>query len=121
MLPRIALTALAAAGLAPAAAAQAGFALEATGHVPTVCRVEARLDAGVLEEFCNSGRGYAVYAEASPELAGAVLVVDGAELPLSTSGPTRVSHSDHAGIATRSLKLRGSAASGRLTFRIVPL
>jgi len=115
MLPGFLLTALA------AAANPAGFALEMTGEVPTLCRVEARLDAGVLEEFCNAPRGYAVYAEPSAELAGAVLVVDGAELPLSASGPTRVSRSDHAGTATRSLQLRGSAGSGTLTFRIVPL
>jgi len=123
MHPKIALTALAAATLASAAgaAAPAGFALEISGRVPPVCRVEARLDSGVLEEYCNSAQGYAVYAEASPELAGAMLVVDGAELPLSASAPTRVSGSDHAAIATRSLALRGSAGSGTLTFRIVPL
>src|SRR3954463_7798339 len=123
MLPRIALTALAASALAStaAAAAPAGFALEMTGHVPTVCRVEARLDQGVLEESCNGAGGYEVYAEPSPELANAVLVVDGAEVALSASAPTRISRSDHADIATRSLELRGSSPSGTLTFRIVPL
>ncbi|MFL6845716.1 MAG: hypothetical protein ACJ8ER_12635 [Allosphingosinicella sp.] len=123
MLPRIALTTLAASALvsAASAAAPAGFALEMTGNVPTVCRVEARLDAGVLEETCNQATGYEVFAEASPELAGAVLVVDGAEVALSASGPTRVSGSDHADIVTHKLELRRSGPSGTLTFRIVPL
>jgi hypothetical protein len=122
MPPRIALTALMASALAStAAAAPAGFELEMTGHVPTLCRAEARLDVGTLEEFCNHAGGYEVYAEASPELAGATLVVDGAELPLSASGPTLVSRSDHAAIASRSLELRGAAPGGVLTVRIVPL
>jgi len=120
MLPGIALAALAAAAVAPPPA-PAGFALEMAGQVPTVCRVEARLDSGVLEEYCNAPRGYAVYAEPSRGLAGAVLVVDGAELPLSPTGPTLISGSDHAAIATRSLELRGAAGPGTLTFRIVPL
>ncbi|TMJ11581.1 MAG: hypothetical protein E6G94_15690 [Alphaproteobacteria bacterium] len=126
MKPTIALTALAATAFvstaAPAApAAPADFTLGMAGNVPTLCRVDARPDAGTLEENCNSARGYAVYAEASPELAGATLVVDGREVPLSASGPTLVSRSDHADVAVRSLELRRSTPAGSLTFRIVPL
>lgn len=122
MAPRIMFTALVASALASAAtAAPAGFALELSGHVPTICRVEARLNPGILEEVCNAAGGYEVHAEASPELAGAILVVDGVEIPLSASGPTLVSRSDHADIASRSFELRRAEPGGTLTFRIVPL
>ena len=129
MLPRIALTAVAASALvSTAAAATPSFTLELTGHVPTICYAEVQLDVarlGTIDEFCNGANGYEVYAEHSPELADAVLVVDGVEVPLSASGPTRVSRSDHADIATRSLELRlpdGRAApNGTLSFRVVAL
>ena len=130
MLPRIALIAVAASALVSTAAAAtpASFTLELTGHVPTICYAQAQLDVarlGTIDEFCNGANGYEVYAEHSPELADAVLVVDGVEVPLSASGPTRVSRSDHADIATRSLELRlpdGRAApNGTLSFRVVAL
>lgn len=126
MLPRIALPLVAASALVPASAAAApSFTLELTGHVPTICYAEVKLEAGTIDEFCNHANGYEVYAEHSPGLAGAVLVVDGVEVKLSATGPTRVSHSDHADIATRSLELRlpdGQAApSGSLSFRVVAL
>lgn len=126
MLPRIALPLVAASALVSTAAAAApSFTLELTGHVPTICYAEVQLDRGAINEFCNHSNGYEVYAEHSPELAGAVLVVDGVEVSLSASGPTRVSRSDHADIATRSLELRlpdGRAApAGTLSFRVVAL
>ena len=127
MLPRIVLTALATSALVStgAAASPAGFTLEMTGHVPTICYAEVQLDVGTLNEFCNDANGYEIYAEHSPELAGAVLVVDGVDVPLSASGPTRISRSDHADIATRSLELRlpdgRTAPNGTLSFRVVAL
>ncbi len=46
-------------------------------------------------------------------------------MPLSAEGPTRVSRSDHADIATRSIELRlpdgRTVASGTLSFRVVAL
>lgn len=129
MLPRIALTAVAASALvSTAATATPSFTLELTGQVPTICFAEVQLNAGrtgTIDEFCNGANGYEVYAEHSPELAGAKLVVDGVEVALSAEGPTRVSRSDHADIATRSLELRlpdGRAApGGTLSFRVVAL
>lgn len=129
MLPRIALTAVAASALvSTAATATPSFTLELTGQVPTICYADVQLSAGrtgTLDEFCNVSSGYEVYAEHSPELAGAMLVVDGVEVALSAEGPTRVSRSDHADIATRSLELRlpdGRAApNGTLSFRVVAL
>src|SRR5688572_847423 len=115
MLPRIALTAFTATALVstPAVAAAPAFTLEMIGHVPTICHTKVQVApaagavlAGTMHEFCNNAAGYEIYAEHSPELAGAVLVVDGAAMPLSADGPTRVSRSDHADIAARSLELR---------------
>lgn len=134
MLPRIATTALAATALVstPAVAASPAFTLEMIGHVPTICHAKVEVApstgaalAGTMSEFCNNAAGYEIFAEHSPELADAVLVVDGVEVSLSASGPTRVSRSDHADIATRSLELRlpdGRAApNGTLSFRVVAL
>ena len=129
MLPRTAFIAVAASALGSTAATAApSFTLELTGQVPTLCYAQVQLDAarlGTIDEFCNGANGYEVYAEHSPEIADAVLVVDGVEVPLSASGPTRVSRSDHADIATRSLELRlpdGRAApNGSLSFRVVAL
>ena len=130
MLPRIVFTALAASALVStgAAASPAGFTLEMTGHVPIICHAEVQLDVanrGTMSEFCNDANGYEIYAEHSPELADAVLVIDGVDVPLSASGPTRVSRSDHADIATRSLELRlpdgRTAPNGTISFRVVAL
>jgi hypothetical protein len=140
MLPRIALTAFAASALVSTGAIAApfdggaGFTLEMIAHVPTVCHAEVQngiaapqdgvVSLGTLSEYCNAANGYEIYAEHSPELANAVLVVDGIAVPLSADGPTRVSRSDHADIATRSLELRlpdGAAPGGTLSFRVIAL
>ena len=141
MLPRIALTALAASALVPSAATAspfdfaAGFRIEISGEVPVICRAEVEnsivapqegvVSLGTMREFCNGSNGYEIYADHSPELADAVLVVDGVEMKLSAGGATRISRSDHAAIASRSLELRlpdgRSAPVGSLSFRIVAL
>ena len=130
MLPRITLPLVAASALVSTAATAAApsFTLELTGYVPTICRAEVQLNLaspGTINEFCNNANGYEVYAEHSPDLADAVLVVDGVEVKLSADGPTRVSGSDHADIASRSLELRladgRTAANGTLSFRVVAL
>ena len=137
MVPRIGYIALAALGLVSTAAgaAPAGLELEIEGRVPTVCRAEVRGNLaapeagthalGTLDEYCNNPGGYEVHVLSSPELAGAKLVVDGVEIPLSASGPVLVSRSDHADIATHSLELQlpdGRASpNGILSFRIAPL
>jgi|SRR4051794_11080593 hypothetical protein len=125
---------LAAALSAPAVAAETGapaFTLGVSGSVPVTCRAEldARFAAasgplGRLEEYCNDPNGYEVYAEASPELAGASLVVDGIATPLAPGAPTLVARSAEAGMTSRAVELRlpdGRAAAGALSFRIVPL
>lgn len=121
--------------LAPAANAQSGasqYRIAVQGYVPVICRVSvdaAQVTAsgttslGNLNEFCNNGRGYQVVADYSPSLAGASLVVDGNEIPLTASGSVTVSQSATAATATRKveLKLAGAAQPGNLSFRIQPL
>lgn len=106
-----------------------------TGVVPVVCH--ARVDAGsvagtpgtvslgTLREFCNSPRGYRVYADFSPSLAHAKLMVDGVPVPLQKDGSTLVSHSAKAAIDSREIvlelpKKNPGAVSGSLSFRIEP-
>lgn len=140
MLPRIALAALAAAAIAPGAAPAAnhraptgGYSIELRGHVPVICRASLR-DAlvtpqrgharlGAMNEFCNNPNGYEIYADHSPELAGAVLVVDGVEMKLARQGGTRIARSDRAAARSRSLELRlpEGANAGSISFRIVAL
>jgi hypothetical protein len=106
-----------------------------TGVVPVICR--AQVDAGSvvgtpgtvslgqLREFCNSPHGYRVYADYSPSLAHAKLLVDGVPVPLQKDGSTLVSHSPKAAIDSRVLALElpkkgNTPVSGSLSFRIEP-
>ena len=122
------------AGALPAAAAVAGpeIVVGVTGHVPVKC--SANLDAqlvqaqgdhvslGTLVESCNNGRGYQVYAEVSPELAGAKLVVDGRAIALTGAGATLVSMSGGPGHKSRTVSLDGAkGAGGTISFRVMPL
>jgi hypothetical protein len=136
--PVVAVAALCASALPAGAFApsvQAGgaeFTISLVGYVPVICR--ANVDAssvapvagttslGMLKEFCNSPRGYQVVADYSPQLAGAKLLVDGTEVPLSDAGSTVVSQSDSAKIADHSLALEmpQDGQTGNISFRIEP-
>jgi hypothetical protein len=115
----------------PVGAEGARFGIDVQGHVPVIC--QARVDAatvsagagetslGHLNEFCNSGAGYSVYADYSEELSNAVLVIDGKAVPLSESGSVLISTSATAAITSRelSLKLPDGVTGGSISFRIV--
>lgn len=122
--------------MAPASYAQGGASqhrIGVEGYVPVICRVSVdanQIDTGAgtaslgnLNEFCNNARGYQVVADYSSVLAGASLIVDGVEIPLSNAGSVTVSRSATAATTNRKveLKLAGSAQPGALTFRIMPL
>jgi hypothetical protein len=84
----------------------------------------ASVDLGGLKEFCNNPNGYEVYADYAPALASATLIVDGKKVNLSRDGSTRISQSNRAGIATRSISLdlsKTQGATGAISFRIVAL
>ena len=109
-------------------------AIAITGFVPVICH--ARVDAasvspesgvvslGELREFCNSPAGYRVYADYSPSLADAELIVDGVSVPLQANGSTLVSQSSKAAIDHRQLELalpKDVGPNGTISFRIEPL
>jgi hypothetical protein len=118
----------------PALAAEGGtLRIGVSGFVPVMCRatVHANIvtpkdgyaELGRLTEFCNSPRGYAVYADHSAELQDVSLIVDGKTVPLHAEGSTLISQSSEPAIAHRSLALFTPAdhSPGTITFRIVPL
>ncbi len=114
-------------------AASSRYSITLSGFVPVICRAsvdatmvdaqEGLAPLGSLNEFCNSPTGYQVYADHSPELDGASLVVDGVAMPLSDAGSTLVSQSDHAAIESRSvsLDLPEGVSTGSISFRIQPI
>lgn len=109
------------------------FSVRITGFVPVIChaRVSAAtvpaepgtLALGELSEFCNNAAGYRVYADYSPSLVDAKLVVDGQEVVLGEGGSAVVSSSESASIASRNLELQVAeeqARNGSISFRIEP-
>lgn len=139
MLSKFAFPALCAAALAVGGADAAvqnvpgAFTIELAGHVPVICRAQLTealvvpsggiASLGRMNGLCNNANGYVIYADHSPELANAVLVVDGIEMKLDAVGATRIARSDHAAIISRSvaLKLPQGATGGSLSFRVVAL
>lgn len=137
MFKKLSLALIAAAVPAGSAAALAAdgatLRIGVSGFVPVMCRatVQANVvtakdgyaELGQLTEFCNSPRGYAVYAEHSAELEDVSLIVDGKAVPLHADGSTLISQSSEAAITRRTLALSTPADSstGTITFRIVPL
>jgi hypothetical protein len=108
------------------------YSIGISGFVPVICRASvgatstpiagANINLGGLNEFCNSPNGYEVYADYSPALSTASLVVDGQKINLSKDGSTRISHSNRAGIASRAIELdlsKTNGAVGNIAFRIV--
>lgn len=108
------------------------YSIGIRGFVPTICRASvgasmapvsgANINLGGLNEFCNSPNGYEVFADYSPALANASMIVDGQKINLSKDGSTRISHSNRAAIANRSIELdlsKTNNAPGAISFRIV--
>ena len=101
--------------------------------MPVICRAQVEAQSisvhqglvpiGTMHEFCNSPGGYEVWADYSPGLAGASLVVDGQTVALSASGSTRISYSSHAAIDSHDLALNlpDNEAQGNISVRIVAL
>jgi hypothetical protein len=116
-----------------AVAADAQYEVRVRGFVPVICNLQAstamtaaaaRVDLGTITEFCNSGRGYQVWADHSPNVEGAMLLVDGVARPLSPTGSTLVSASDIPGRRVRHLMIdlhNGRQPLAVISMRIVPL
>ena len=107
-----------------------GYTFKIEGFVPVICRAtidrshvvpsEGVVQLGTMNEFCNNGSGYQVWATHSASLAGSTLVVDGREVRLSRSGETLLSHSRSAAAAQRHLvlNLADGTSSGSLSVRV---
>jgi hypothetical protein len=102
---------------------------EVSGFVPVICRAnlnsaivpvtDGEAPLGTLNEFCNSPAGYEIFVESSSELDGAMLLVDGREVPLSGSRPALIVSSKGPAIAARDIRLASAGQGGSLNFRIV--
>jgi hypothetical protein len=115
------------------AVSSAQYSIGISGFVPVVCHAtvdaamvpaqSGQVSLGSLNEFCNSPNGYEVYADYSPNMAKASLLVDGQKVPLGKDGTTRVTKSNRAGIAAHavSLDLPKGVEPGTISFRIVAL
>jgi hypothetical protein len=109
------------------------YEVRVRGFVPVICNLQssttmtaaaARVDLGIITEFCNSGRGYQVWADHSPNVEGAVLLVDGVAKPLSPTGSTLVSASAMPGRRVRHLMIdlhNSRQPLAVISMRIVPL
>src|SRR5258708_33357379 len=99
-------TAIAASALATSAAwgavpgDQSSYTLQLTGYVAVACRAElsatqapadaGQVSLGQMDEFCNNARGYEVWVDYSPSLAGDAIEVDGKSYALDASGSTPI-------------------------------
>src|SRR5438270_4995510 len=113
----------------PSLAKGASYTIDIQGFVPVICRAQVQATAvpaaageaslGKLTEFCNDAHGYRVYADYSPALAAADLVVDGRIVHLSHAGSTMISQSQYAAIASHdvSLRLPQGVSGGSISFR----
>ncbi|HYD71785.1 MAG TPA: hypothetical protein VEF55_01510 [Candidatus Binatia bacterium] len=110
------------------------YELRLRGYVPVICRASvgasvAAIERGVvalgtLNEFCNNANGYEVWVDYSPQLSGAILMVDGRAVRLAgAQSSVKVSASMHAAMQTRqlALHLQGRRPEGSISFRVVAL
>lgn len=85
-------------------------------HVPVYCNVELLpmlggpsndgvVSLGMSQELCNSPRGYRVILQHPVNMPEAAVISDSDRIPLSATGETVLSDSDHAGFHFRQLAL----------------
>lgn len=87
----------------PAAASEAHATFEIRGYVPLICRAtfsgsvvsvsDGVYPLGTVDEFCNSGSGYAVAVEYDGSDEAGQLLVDGRPVALDRSGHTEIDRS----------------------------
>jgi hypothetical protein len=117
-------------GTDAAIAGSASYTINITGYVPVVCRVTAnatevdtgsQVNLGSIAEFCNNPTGYQVWVDYAPGVTSATMSVDGATVPLSSSGSTMIDSSATAASLTRNLTLNGGQGLNAISFRVVPI
>lgn len=114
----IVLAAAAISAMAPAIAlaAPAAQTLTLEGRVPVVCRAtydaavglyqDGVVELGRVREFCNAARGYSVVVEHSGAGDVGSIIVDGREIPLSSSGATTIANVAGPAIQQRQIAYR---------------
>ncbi len=114
----IAGAAIIAIGAIPASATcgQISKTIHLRAHVPIYCNIEMLpalgmgqsegvVSLGMSQEICNAPRGYRVILQHPANMPGAAIISDQDRIPLSDSGETILSNSDHPGIRLRQLAL----------------
>lgn len=93
--------------------------------VPVICRVQlgtsigrtredGLVDLGVARESCNAPRGYRVILQHRSDLDGAAVISGGQRIPLSASGETVLTDSQHPDFRTVTLALDPGETAGAL-------
>lgn len=117
-----------------ARAGDANLQVQVSGYVPLICNVQSsvravdavsqtQIDLGNITEFCNNGSGYEVWADYTPGVEAAQLLVDGVAMPLSPSGSTLISGANSPGRRLHHMAIDLRNNHGQLTaiaMRIVP-
>lgn len=99
-----------------AAAAAVTETIRLRAFVPVYCNVElipagmstadgGLVDLGFTQEFCNAPRGYRVILEHPTDVVDAAVISDTVRIPLSETGETVLSNSDHPDFELRRLAL----------------
>ena len=107
------------------------YEISIRGLVPVICRVTVDekirpaggllVDLGQMTEFCNSANGYIVYVDHTPDVVGAVMIVDGKRVLLSPHSSTAIYQSNGPGNRTHKISLdltNHAAPKGGIWFRI---
>lgn len=122
------------AAMISAPSAASSYGVELRGNVGVNCHVTSQssvidashgvADLGTLREFCNNAAGYTLYLDYAPQLAGAVVKVDGANIVLGTEGSVEMASEAGPAIRNRAVTIDLSQvednANLAITFRIVP-
>ncbi|WP_324075415.1 MAG: hypothetical protein RSE14_01195 [Erythrobacter sp.] len=133
MMKKLAALGLAAAMIASPSTASS-YGVELRGHVAVSCHVTGQApvvnvaggvaDLGVLREFCNNAAGYNLYLDYAPQLAGAVVTVDGTSIQLGSEGTAALAAEAGPAMRSRSVQIDLSevedASNLAIAFRIVP-
>lgn len=123
-----------AATMISAPSAASSYGVELRGTVAVSCHVTGQsalidvssdiADLGVLREFCNNAAGYNLYLDYAPQLAGAVVTVDGTRIALGSEGTTALAIEAGPAIRTRAVQIELSNVEDKsnlaIAFRIVP-
>jgi hypothetical protein len=116
------------AAIPAAATSQETANFRLSGIVHTVCRLEFSgygtpqgsgvIDFGAFTQLCNANSGYRITMQHPANMTGAVLMIDGRSVPLSSGTETVIADENHAASRTSNAQLNVPLTN--LSFRIDP-